>query len=204
MFYNQEYIDALEKQFLKAKRNHFQDENEERESFINWLKDLREETKKYRDLLENNGFSITSEKTLEFNKGFFDSISSGKTLVVSKYGDTLDHNNAKLIVEKGKVLVQNENEIYGTYEDGLFLTHNPYTSHDVNSFIKLVNYGKKAVLGFYGKEDDQNRQSNKRLIYHIKHNYNNYDNWMKVRSEYYKDNYFYYIYADNSKKKFYR
>lgn len=105
---------------------------------------------------------VDNENTYEINKGEFDSASTNKTTIISKYAGTMNLDDGILYKINGKVYRISENDFLSEVpEESTIIIHNPYNIKDVLYVLDvLAGTENKVVLGTWGFNELKKEQLN--------------------------------------------
>ena len=190
---NEKYILKLIVQYTKATYN----QNHDNSEFIEWLSEYIKVTKEYSEYIDYLGIDLNSASLAEVEKGYFDSIVSENTSIISTYGDTLNKENSQLVINDNDIAILKRGILMYPDEIELFITHNPYSSDLINNWDKIHNnLGKNICIGIYGKIYDKNIKDKIELIKQFKTKLNN---EIKINYDTKFDNIFCTIISDRNK-----
>ena len=127
------------------------------EEYYNWLKEQRLLGKEYLLLMrEYLNMNLNNEKTIELNKGKYDSIISDGTLI-SPFAYTMDKSNSTLLVEDFPIITSGD-ELYSVEDFDMFTTHNAYNEGFADTIPELCNMGYNVCYGVFGKNSDKDKE----------------------------------------------
>lgn len=158
---NEKYLKHIIKQYIDSRG--IQVSQIDKKEFIKYLRTLINQTAKYKKYLDYLGIEIDTPRTIELDKGFFDSVALKNTLIVSEFASTLGLTDNKLLIENDEVIIHSSNGMVERPFIGTLITHNPYSPINIPIF-NLVAQTSKIAIGIYGNIYDEDRFSKMKEI----------------------------------------
>lgn len=132
--------------------------------FIIYLGLLTKRTINYGNYLNYLGLCLTSDTTIELDKGKYDSLGNELVTTVSPFAETLDCQNSELIVRNNRPIVIMGTSVFSADNCDLFVTQNPIVKSSIKNIILLHNIGIDVCIGVYGTMDDKDRNSKLKIL----------------------------------------
>ena len=140
-----------------------------RRSFLEWSKERRKIGEFYKEQLKELGIDVTTQETVEVNKGVNDTlVYSENAKVITPYPYNMYGQAFQSKIIKSKlVIVKNAPFTPVQQLKGIktFITHNPYNKADIQSWSELFNSNcYNVAVGIYGKSYEMDRTKKKMML----------------------------------------
>lgn len=166
----EKYYENLYMQYCAAFGMDYNGFDENDKYFWIWANELLKRTKTYTDYIKFLNIELSCDKSIELNKGKYDSLGKDLVMVVSPYAETMHLENRKLVLYNGKPNMIINDESYSVFDIGIYLTQNPFSYNDIDKLLTLHNKNNDNVcIGIHGSIYDKDRQKKSQILKDIYH-----------------------------------
>lgn len=136
--------------------------------FIKWIQQLESQTVLFKDYLDFAGIELDPSKTVELEKGKYDSLGSDLATIISPYADTMNLPKGEICYFRDGAVIDSGNNMKYADRYNLFLTHNPYALLNIKNLLLLEKLGHTICLGMYGSKSDKDKNQKLDLLYNLR------------------------------------